>query len=241
MRLSMQLGIGMELDGKKAPSSKLPPMIMTMDLAVKDVSKDGDIRYSFVLSKTDVPAEKGVDARVVDMLKKGLETLRGMKGEALVTKLGVTKKASILPPANADAATKQVMQGMEQALQQISVPLPEEAVGKGAKWRLTTPLRQNGVSLTQIADYELIKLTPSGALVKVKIQQKAPKQKVWSPVGVTVDLLSLASSGSGEMTVDLERLAPKASKLSLDSKVLMELPKKQKMRMSSQMTIAINP
>jgi hypothetical protein len=239
MRMAMQMNIAMELDGKKPPTSKLPPMYMDMDLAVAEV-KDHTIAYDFVLSQTSVPPTKGVQPKVVSMLDKALANLRGMKGHAVIGDNGITKSARIAMPGKIDAQTQQVVQGMEQALQQISAPLPDEEVGVGARWTLVTHLRQNGVSLKQTANYELKRLTATRADLTVKLKQTAPKQKVHSPAGVTVDLIALESGGGGDVNVALNRLAPARSKLDMVSAVTMALPDGKRMKMTSTMSIGVN-
>ena len=76
VQMTMAMNIGMELDGKKAPSGALPPMLMTMDLAVVENRDGGDMKYDFVLSHTDIPPVKGIQPQVVQMMKKGLKKLR---------------------------------------------------------------------------------------------------------------------------------------------------------------------
>ncbi|HHH29983.1 MAG TPA: hypothetical protein ENK57_16785 [Polyangiaceae bacterium] len=240
MRMAMRMSIGMEMGGKKAPPSNLPPMLMDMDLEVADDRGDR-LRYDFVLSDTAVPATEGIPPKVVKVLAQALGTLKGMKGHAFVTRRGFTQDAKIAMPGTVDAQTQQVVQGMEQALRQISAPLPEEPVGVGATWRVVTHLSQNGVSLKETATYELKKMVGDRVELGVQLEQSAPKQKVKSPVGVTVDLLSLHSSGGGDMSLKLDRIAPVTSQLSLDSAVAMALPENKTMKMSSKMAIGINP
>lgn len=240
MRMVMQMSIGMEMNGKKAPASKLPPMLMDMTLKVADVN-DQRLRYDFVLTDTGVPAAAGTPPKLVRVLEQALATLQGMKGHAVVTRRGVTKEAKISMPGKANAQTQQIVQGMEQALQQISAPFPEEPVGVGARWKLVTPMHQNGVSLQQTAIYTLKKITGDRLELDVTLTQTAPKQKVQSPIGVTVDLLSLSSKGDGDMTMKLDRLAPLTSQIAIDSAVSMGLPENKTMKMSSQMSIGINP
>jgi hypothetical protein len=129
-------------------------------------------------------------------------------------------------PAGARPEMAQVIQGMEQAMSQLSAPLPDEAVGKGASWQVQTKLSQNGVSLTQTATYSLTDLDGDALTLDVKIAQSAPKQKVASPMGVTVDLTSLSSTGGGKSKLRLDRLSPLESLLSVASTVTMAVPVK---------------
>ena len=75
--------------------------------------------------------------------------------------------------------------------------------------------------------------------MKVVVKQKAPKQKVASPLGVTLDLLSLSSKGSGTSKLRLDRLAPSQSNVSVTTKLKMALPKAKKMTLLTKMGVLI--
>jgi hypothetical protein len=237
--LDMKLTMALEMTAgdQKAPPTKLPPMLMTMSMKVTNVAPDGDITYAFTLTKTDVAAGQGAEKQVVDAMRQALAKLDGMSGEAVVSNRGFTKDAKFNLPPGADPQTKQVLQGMEQALQQIGAPLPEEPVGPGAKWKYTTRVTQNGIRITQGAVYELVKIEGDVISCKVTVDQSAPKQKVASPVGVTVDLLSLKSQGDGTTELDLGHLAPRTSVMKLNSAVKMGLPKGEQLVMNTTMII----
>jgi hypothetical protein len=237
--LDMKLTMALEMiaGDQKSPPTKLPPMQMIMSMKVKDVAANGDIRYEFTLTKTDVLAGPGTEKQVVEAMKGALSKLDGMSGEAVVTDRGFTKDAKFNLPPGADDQTKTVLQGMEQALQQIGAPLPEEPVGPGAKWRFTTRVTQNGIRITQSATYELTKIAGDLMSCKVTVEQSAPKQKVPSPLGVTVDLLSLKSQGDGTSDMELTHLAPRTSVMKLVSAVRMALPKGEKLVMNTTMII----
>ncbi len=62
----------------------------------------------------------------------------GFAGTATVTNRGATKDANFQMPENADQSMKDMMDSMKNSLKQMSSPLPEEAVGIGAQWEVTT-------------------------------------------------------------------------------------------------------
>ena len=239
MQMTMKMDISMSIGGQQAPSNALPAMIMTMDMKVTDTKPNGDIRYEFVMSDTDVAQAPGVQPEVVAAMKGALGKMKGLSGSAVVTNRGFNRDAKINLPPGVDPQTRQVMQGMEQAMQQIGAPLPAEPVGIGAQWKYATPMTQNGITLNQEAIYDLVKLDGDLVSCDVKVVQTAPAQKVASPVGVMVDLLSLQSQGSGKTAFRLDRLVPVQSDMSLLSSVAMGLPDNKKMQMSTKMTIAI--
>ncbi|RLB61370.1 MAG: hypothetical protein DRI90_11540 [Deltaproteobacteria bacterium] len=237
MKMTMTMAIGMKLGAKSQPTSKLPPMIMDMAMKIIDVRPNGDFRYEFSLTGTDVAATPGVDPKVQGAIKQALGQLKGLSGWAVVSNRGISKEAKINVPPGADAQTKQVMQGMEQAMQQMGAPLPEEPVGLGAQWQVITKLSQNGIQIGQTATYDMVKLAGDALSCKVAITQHAPKQKVPSPLGVTVDLLSMKSTGAGTTDLRLTKIAPVKSQVKVTSLVKMGMPKNQIMEMNTTMQI----
>ena len=236
MTMTMTLAIGMKMGARALPKNPLPPMVVELDLKVTEVRPNGDIRYEFSITKTDVKAPPGADANVISTMRQALSRLKGLGGHAVVTSRGETKEAKVEMPPNLDQQTQQILQGMEQAMNQIVVALPEQPVGVGAQWRTTTAVEQNGIRLSQILTHDLVKLEGETAHCNVSVTQKAPPQKVAAPGGVSLELESLKSSGSGKVVFRLDHIAPSVSDLKLSSALQMGL-KNEKMIMDTDMTV----
>jgi hypothetical protein len=238
-KMTMTMNVDMTVDGKPAPKQNVPPMIMTMAIKVLETLDNGDIRYSFTLKDTDVAAPPGGDPKVTAAMKQALAQLHGLKGTARVDSRGFARETRLLPPKGADMATKQILQGLEQAMQQISSPFPAEAVGVGARWKHVTTLVQNGVKLTQTSTYDVTKLEGDEVGLKVKVEQGAAKQKVESrELGLTLDLSSMKTKGKGTSVVRLTKIAPVKSNLSLSTQVQMAV-QGQRTKVKTQMTIDV--
>jgi hypothetical protein len=125
--------------------------------------------------------------------------MQGMKGHVIVSSRGFVKDADlVIPPKMMDPATKQFIEEIKQSSYQMSLPLPEEAVGVGAKWLTTATVKQDGMVLKQSITSQLRSL--SGDVAKVSFTIKL--------TGSAVGLKSFTSSGNGEMNLDLGRLIP---------------------------------
>ena len=235
----MKTEIKMEIDGKKPPTGTVPPIVFLMETKIVDISDAGDIRYKYELKEAGVRAVPGVEAKAITALNKVLGSLVGMRGSVLVSNRGITKETKLSLPGKKNAQAAQVLQGMEQAMQQLGAPLPEEPVGKGAQWTHTTTVVQNGIHLNQVATYSLVKVSDDKITCKVALTQAGGKQKVASPVGITVDLLSLKSKGKGTTKIRLDRLTPIKSKMKINTKTKMALPQGQKMKMDSHLTLEV--
>ena len=221
MIMTMKMGMAMSMGANSMPMQTLPTMKMTMDMKVTDVSGEGDIKYTFLLKQPEVVAEKGTPQTVIDEMKKASKGMAGLTGYAVVTSRGFTKEADINVPKDADPQMKQFMDSIKQSLYQISAPLPDEAVGVGAKWDTVMQLTQNGMTLDQTATNELVELKGDSGKLKLTIKQNAKPQKV-TVNGMQVNVLSLVSNGSGETTLDFTRLVPSQATVTLHSDLKME-------------------
>jgi uncharacterized protein DUF6263 len=221
MVMTMKMGMAMSMGANSMPRQDLPVMKLTMDMKVTDVTAGGDIRYTFSLKQPEVIADKGTPQAVIDAVKSASKGMAGLTGYAVVTSRGFTKEADINVPKDADPQMKQFMDSIKQSLYQISAPLPEEAVGVGAKWDTVMQLTQNGMTLDQTATNELVDLKGDTGKLKLTLKQSAKPQKI-AVNGMDVNVLSLASNGTGETSLDFTRLVPSQATVTLHSDLKME-------------------
>jgi hypothetical protein len=222
MVMSMKMGM-MAMTKNKVSAQEGGEIRMTMDLNVTNVSATGDIRYEFKVIdfKINTPMTE-VDAQV---LKATLALMQSMKFYAIVSSRGFTKESDLVIPPKLDQKIKQIMEEivprsrlsdseksrwakeaaqtfkqimeeMKQEQGQMSSPLPEEAVGVGAKWLTTTTVEENGMVLKLPITSELRSL--SGDAAKVSSTFKLS--------GKDVDGKWFTLSGNGETNLDLGRL-----------------------------------
>ncbi len=219
--MSLKMSMAMKMGENEMPAVKMPPMTFTMDATVKDVSADGDISYEIVLGEGTVGEEPGAVPQAAEMMKSILASMKGTTGTGVVTSRGLNKGANFKPPANANPQAKQMMEQMKEGL--FNLGLPEEAVGKGAKWQFKMPLKSQGMTMDQTFDYELVSLEGDELTVNANIKQTAAKQKVESPAmpGVKVDLDKLSGSGKGQVTANLAQLLPVKGSTEMHSEMSM--------------------
>jgi len=143
-------------------------------------------------------------------MKASLGNLKGLTGTGLTSNRGVNKGTEINLPAGADPQVRQAMDQMKDSFANLSSPLPEEAIGAGAKWEVTMQLKSQGMRIDQTTTYELVSLKDDNLNTKVSINQTAPKQKVQSPAmpDMKLDLLKMSGTGTGELSVNLGQLLP---------------------------------
>jgi hypothetical protein len=90
----------------------------------------------------------------------------------------------------------------------------------------------------QRATYELKAVDGDKLTLAVTIEQRAPKQRVAVPGG-EVDLLELKAGGGGNVEMFLSKLSPDTSNMNILSKVVMAMPKDQRMSVNTSMKIDI--
>lgn len=219
--MTMRMGMEMDFSGMKLPQTKLPAMKVTMDLTVSEVSPLGEMRYQFVLTKTELVSDPDVQPQVAAAVRDALRGMEGLRGRALVTPRGFTREADIFVPETADPQMRQLLEGTRESLKQMTAPLPAEPVGKGARWETRYDVRQNGMAIRQTATNQLAALEGEHGQLQVKVVQTADRQRIQAPnlpPGATVELVELDSGGGGEVELDFAHLVPPAARLQLLSR-----------------------
>jgi hypothetical protein len=123
-------------------------------------------------------------------------------------------------PANQRSATAK--DELAQRLLALLVPLPAEPVGSGAKWQVTTILRQGPAYVKQTADYTLGARVDGRWKIHVRILRVAEQQLVADPnlpPGTTAELLAMFRLFEGDVIVDLARPVIERGTLSVESRL----------------------
>lgn len=93
----------------------------------------------------------------------------------------------------------------------IAIPLPEEPVGVGAKWRVATVLRQHPAIVKQVATYTLVSRTAKRWRIDVDLQRHGEQQTVFDPAlpkGAVATIIALVRKLEGTLSVDPTRPLP---------------------------------
>jgi hypothetical protein len=131
---------------------------------------------------------------------------------------------------------------MKEFYTELAAPLPEEAVGPGAKWEVKMPIKTQGMTIDQTATYEVVSLEGENLTTKSTIVQQAANQKIQNPAmpGIKLDLSKMTGKGSSERTFDLAKLLPTAGtgKVHTDTAMSMNMGgQKQAMTMKMDMDV----
>ncbi|MEG4862344.1 MULTISPECIES: DUF6263 family protein [unclassified Microcoleus] len=219
------MAVKMEMEVSTADRStkvnKVPTMVLTIDTKATKLDTNGDIHYDFLYASADIAADTpNLPTAALDSMRSAVKKLVGLKGSFIMDSRGASKGGSFTLPEEADNNTKQMVQNMSKSLQQLASPLPAEAVGKGAKWRISFPSNVSGMNVNQTATYELIGLQDGVATLKTSVEQQANPQNLTLsqlPAGSTMAIKYFASQGQGEVIMRLNQLMPVRSVVSINS------------------------
>lgn len=101
----------------------------------------------------------------------------------------------------------------------LAVPLPEAAVGIGARWKVVTMLRTGGAAVTQTASYHLTAIEGDRWELEVQLDRLGRPQDIdvpGLPAGTTAQLVALVRKVKGTITVSATCPLPIAGTLTAE-------------------------
>ena len=213
--MDMKMSLAMTMGEKVAPKTELPTVRTTMRIVAKEITPEGDLRCSFNADKVEVLKDVKVDPKMREGLEKELAGLVGMHGKARISTRGVTSETEFELSPNASQALNAQMDTLRDALRQMYVPFPEEEVGKGAKWDVTSRLPVSGALVDMKLTYVLTKLEADGVQTDVQSSIDAPPNQPMRigalPAGATATLESMSGKGTGKVSPSFVRLVSTGS------------------------------
>ncbi|MGD0261367.1 MAG: DUF6263 family protein [Verrucomicrobiota bacterium] len=225
LALTMKLAMETKVGEAETPAMKLPAITMTLDATVKEVSDNGDITCELVMSDISVSDEPGGTPEVAEAMKAAFAGVKGISGTGTVSSRGFSQGVEFKAPAGSNPQTRQFVDQMKEFLTQLVAPLPEEAVGPGAKWEVKMPIKTQGMTIGQTTTCELVSLEGERLTTKSTVTQHAANQKVENPAmpGMKMDLSKMVGNGTGQHTSDLAHLLPAAGTGNVHSETSMSM------------------
>jgi hypothetical protein len=222
LQMTVNTLTSMDVDGQVVQKLDIPLTQFLIGFQVERIDEKGDIYLSFGYDRVEVKTLPDSPSETVNAFRQQMQQLVGFKGNLAIDNRGNTKQASWNFPEQIDPTTKNILEQTLTSLKDISFPVPEEPVGVGAEWSVVHPLNINGIQLLQTATYKILSLKDEGVTLAVKIQQKANPQKLniagLSPDS-TLNLISLDGIGNGEVILNLKKIIPLSSTMSMKSQI----------------------
>ncbi|HYU15236.1 MAG TPA: DUF6263 family protein [Candidatus Acidoferrum sp.] len=212
--LTMTMAMEMGLAGHNM-RMQVPPIHMENELAVAEKLGEREVLCRFAITSAELlPGGDKIFESARGQLEAELKKTVGTHGTLAVDDRGLNLRLDLALPAGMDPQMSQAMQSSRQALEHVSSPLPEEAVGVGARWQMDQSIEHDGIKMKQKVSYELVELKGQRAQLHATIEQTADPQVATMPglpPGLRAELLSHTGSGSGTIDIDLSKLVPTSS------------------------------
>lgn len=185
----------------KMPRMRIPGLVRILE------ANDQEARCEISTpAEPEMSETQGIEPKHLEKLRETLRGLQSASGSAIITDRGIVRKSEFTFPADLSPELKQSLQYVEQSSEQLSVPLPIEAVGPGARWKTLSRVVQGGSALYQVSTWELRQLDWPSLSLGVTVEALSPEEIVQvpgEPAGAIVATVSVTSRGQGETLVDL--------------------------------------
>lgn len=232
------------LGGTAMPSQTIPPQKMIIETEVTEVAANGDISFQFEYTDMKVVDDPNNPSPIAATMEQMLAPMIGATGNGVVTNRGLTRKGKLNIPEGLAPQLKNMLEGMKDAMNRLSSPVPEEAIGKGAQWKVVQRLVANGMTLTQTSTHTITDMTEDGFEMSIALDQNADGQQIENPMlpaGTKLNLDSLDSTGSGTTTVVAGSIFPTNSNVSMNTVANMSINVAgQDQKMKTEMTMKMS-
>ena len=240
--MTTKMNMTMSAAGNEMPAMDLPAMSTALSVEVKKISTDGEITYGINLGSTDIAAGEDAKSPTGAAMKAALGSVGEMSGEARMSDRGIVTSMEMKSTAKDNPMLTQTVDQMKESATSAATPLPEEAVGPGAKWEHRTKIKSQGMTVDQVQTVELLSVDGDRVELKCTITQSAANQKIENPTmpGLKMDLVKLVTTGSGKSSVDLGHLLPVSATADSNSDATMAMNVgQQKQTMSTKMKVSV--
>jgi hypothetical protein len=207
MDLNMRMGAMLGM-----PAQTLPTNRMHMTFGAPTLLGDDALRVTFSLDRVEVLETEGVQPEILDAMRVVMAQMGSFDGMMEIGVRGDLRAFDIRLEDLAPAARAQI-EGMRSSFDQMTVPLPAEAVGVGATWTVRQEVQSQGFRIDQTASYRLVERDDTAFTLAVEIRQAGADQAIVTPevpaaAGVRGQL---EGTGQGTMRIRFDSLIPHAT------------------------------
>ena len=135
-----------------------------------------------------------------------------VRGEMVVSDRGVIERLELEPLEDEVGALGPG--GLEASLRRLIIPLPQQAVGAGARWTAFPTTSMNGLPVRESATYELVEIEDDTLVVDVSLQRRVDPERPPVLAGLpglrpdAIRAMELSWQAHGQIALTLDRLAP---------------------------------
>jgi hypothetical protein len=215
MAVVLRTAISLEASGERR-DAPLPPLRILVAIDPQAIAPDGALGFSWHVTAASSDADAGVSDDLARGWAAQIVPVEHLSGTGVVTAHGISRAIALDPGTAGDAgADAEMVVQVLQLLVNVAAPLPEEPVGKGARWQKLSSLDAKNGHATQTDTFTLTDLQgDQGALDDVVAQTSSPQNLpplVGIDSGPPARIDSVLMSGSSRTRFDLTRLVPQSS------------------------------
>ena len=208
--MTMKMNMAMTMGGNEMPARDMPTVVMTLEL--RPAALNGpDATIEMRIREVRVAGAPGdADDPIAQQMAEMMEPMKDLKGKYITSDRGLARSMTLDIPEGLPPMVAGMMERMKHDIQNFSAPLPEEAVGTGARWevqsRVTEPLQ-----IDRVATSTLEEVSAEGFRLSLAVTGKAEPQEMRSPgmpEGVTARVQSMKLTGAGTVRARFDLIMP---------------------------------
>lgn len=241
--MTMTMKMKMAMAGQRIPAVTTPPIVIDVHARVDEL-KDTRMKITYAVDGMHVGQSKDANPAMVETLKSMLDNMDSFQAHLEMDLRGVLYGGYVDVPVGLPAPMQQMTEQLQQSFAQLQVPLPEEAVGVGAKWTAVSTVDQGGMQIEQTAKYQLLSREGTNLKLKLTVSQKLvdPNFKPPGMPGVSAKIGAFQSGGGGKLELSLAHLTPTSLESTIKLKMAMDISamgQQQKQDMEMEMALVL--
>jgi hypothetical protein len=205
--MRQQMGLAMEMNGMAMPAQSMPATLMATKVDVGDVAADGTADVTVTIERVDLDTV-GADPMLVAQMRPAFASFSGVTMRYRMTPSGQLSNLALSENAPPQLQAAQALGSTEQ----LSVALPADAVGVGARWTASRAVEQNGMTIRQDMEYTVRSLAADSAVLELVVVQSAKDQRITlpgMPPNAEATLRSLDGRGTSSVVIRFDRVQPR--------------------------------
>jgi hypothetical protein len=199
------------IQGAATQAAEIPNPVLEAVLRAEvgdDDDKDDDIKQLLLHIVELTPhARDEAEEQVAVQMKPAL---KATVGQTIKVRFRERDAFIEVTPGTMPVEALQLVETIQDAVREMLLPLPEQAVGLGAVWRVMTRVQRAAVDRIRVASYRITAIGPSEVALEVEIRERAiasdPKTEAL-PDDVVLEIRS------GEATAKFRILRPRGKLL----------------------------
>jgi hypothetical protein len=204
LEFEMAMTMGMSMGGEGLVMMDTPNVSFTIESELLSMDAEEGLSLRWTYTGVDVAEGIGLMAGQEELMEAEMRGLVGLSGLQTMNSLGYPLSSSMSLTDDLSPMMREQMRSVEGMLDAAAFVLPGQAVGAGASWETLRELENNGFSFLVHQVVNLTALTDTQAMFTVTTTQalgdSAPNIPNL-PVGAEVEVTSLVSDGTGEITL----------------------------------------